>query len=166
MKQAQIKIRILPIAKAEIARLQKDNLSLQEENHSLREENLKQAQELLYYKRLFYGRRSERRIPDHPDGQLFIPFGQESIPEETSDIKPLVEEIQVASYTRRNRARRESRKLRREEIPADIERRTRVIEPEGIDLEKTTRIGEDVREILHYILCCPEEARSLLFLRR
>jgi transposase len=131
--------------------LQKDNHNLQEENHSLREENLKQAQELLYYKRLFYGRRSERRIPEHPDGQLFIPFGQESIPEETPDIKPLVEEIQVASYIRRNRACRESRKPRREEIPADIERRTRVIEPEGIDLEKMTRIGEDVREILHYI---------------
>ncbi|MDR2388339.1 MAG: hypothetical protein LBD89_00940, partial [Tannerellaceae bacterium] len=56
---------------------------------------------------------------DHPDGQLFIPFGQETIPEETPDIKPLVEEIQVESYRRRNRERRESRKPRREEIPSD-----------------------------------------------
>jgi hypothetical protein len=123
---------------------------LLEDNRSLREENLKQAQELLYNKRLFYGRRSEKRIPDHPDGQLFIPFGQETIPEEMPDIKPLVEEIQVESYRRRNSDHRESRKPRREEIPSDIERRTRVIEPQGIDLEKMTRIGEDIREILHY----------------
>jgi hypothetical protein len=119
MKQEQLKITTLPEALLEIARLQEDN-------HSLQEENLKQAQELLYYKRLFYGRRSEKRIPEQPEGQLFLPFGRESIPEEVPDIKPLVEEIQVESYRRRNRQRLENRKPRREEIPAHIERRTRI----------------------------------------
>jgi transposase len=147
----------------EILKLQEENQHLQEENQHLqgenqhlqdaiqhlREENIKQAQELLYYKRLFYGRRSEKRMPAVPSGVLFLPFGEESIPEETPDIEPIVEEIQTESRKRKKQVVKSRPK--REEIPADIERITRVIEPSGVDLSEMIKIGEDVREVLHYI---------------
>ena len=145
-------------AVAEIARLQKDNGRLQGDNDrllddktKLSEENIRLRQELLYYKRLAYGRRSEKRIPIVPEGQLFLPFdGKEKLSEETSDIKPIVEEIAAETQNRRNKQPKPHR-AKREEIPADIERRERIIEPEGVDLDKMIKIGEDVREILHYI---------------
>jgi transposase len=110
MKQEQLKITALPEALLEIARLQEDS-------HSLREENLKQAQELLYYRRLFQGRRSEKRIPERPEGQLFLPFGQESIPEE---------------------------------VPAHIERRTRVDRAAGDGSCKDDPYGRRRPRDTHY----------------
>ena len=117
----------------------------------LREENIKQAHELLYYKRLFFGRRSEKRIPKHPEGQLFIPFGDLSIKEETPDIIPIVEEIRIEAHKRRAKKHQNISRPKRQEIPAGIERRIRVIEPEGINLDELVKIGEDIREILQYI---------------
>ena len=116
----------------------------------LREENIKLSHEILYYKRLFFGRRSEKRIPKHPEGQLFIPFGEPVIEEETPDIQPIVEEIQIEAHKRRAKKQSTISRPKRQEIPADIERRIRVIEPEGINHQEMTKIGEDVREILQY----------------
>ena len=136
--------------KSEITSLLAKNTSLEAKNVSLKEENAKLLQELLFYKRRMFGRCSEKRMPAHPEGLLFIPFGEESIPEETTDILSIVEEIQVASYKRKNQKQVQKGKAKREDIPADIERRIRIVEPEGVDVERLVKISEDVREILQY----------------
>lgn len=131
--------------------LQNKMTVLEGKNTLLEEENLKLRQELLYYKRFCYGRRSEKRMPEKPRGPLFALFeGQEHLPEETPDIQPIAEEIRVESY---NRKKKKIKKQipRREKIPADIERRTRIIHPADVDWQTMVKIGEDVREILHYI---------------
>ena len=135
------------------ASLEGKNTSLKEKNTSLEEENAKLRQELLYHQRRMFGRCSEKRMPQHPEGTLFIPFGKESIPEETADILPIVEEIKVASRKRKIQIQKQTKKNRpkREEIPADIERRIHIIEPENVDHENMVKIGEDVREVLQYI---------------
>lgn len=119
----------------------------------LREENAKLRQELLYYQRRTFGRCSEKRMPQHPEGTLFIPFGEETIPEETADILPIVEEIKITSHKRKIQLQKQAKKNKpkREEIPADIERRIHIIEPENVDHENMVKIGEDVREMLQYI---------------
>ena len=147
----ELNITSLPVAIAEIHRLREENIKQADEIVRQADELVKQAHELLYYKRLFFGRRSEKRMPDSPEGQLFIPFGSATIEEETPDIKPLVEEIQIESHKRRIEKKKTVVQPKRQEIPADIERQTRVIEPAGINPEEMIKIGENVREILQYI---------------
>jgi transposase len=89
-------------------------------------------------------------MPPHPDGQLFLPFGQESIREETPDIKPIVEEIQVEAHKHRTNLKENQKKAIRQEIPSKIERRVQIVEPSGINTEEMVKTGEDVREILQY----------------
>jgi transposase len=151
MKAAIDKTNFPPQALELFDRLEAENLSLESEVQSLESENTKLSHELLYCRRLFYGRRPEKRMPSQPDGQLFIPFGEETVKEETADIKPVIEEIQVASHKRRTKQKENRKKAIRREIPAEIERRVRVIEPAGINLETMVKIGEDNREILQYI---------------
>lgn len=137
---------------AKITRLTQDNLTLVQENRTLTDENIRLKHELLYYKRLFYGRRSEKRMPGTPQGELFLCFeGEERLPEETDEIIPIKKEIEIEAHKRRLRKKENREKAKRQPIPADIERRTRVIEPAGVDMEQLEKIGEDVREILHYI---------------
>ena len=108
----------------------------------LREENIRLFHEILYCKRLFFGRRSEKRIPKHPEGQLFIPFGEPTIAEETPDIKPIVEEIRIEAHKRRINKQENISRPKRQEIPAGIERRVRVIEPEGINHQEMVKTGK------------------------
>ena len=138
---------------AKISSLEEKNISLEEKNTSLEEKNAKLRQELLYYQRRMFGRCSEKRMPQHPEGALFIPFGEETIPEETADILPIVEEIKIASHKRKIQIQKRAKKdkPKREEIPTDIERRIHIIEPENVDHENMVKIGEDVREVLQYI---------------
>lgn len=137
---------------AKITRLTQDNLTLVQENRTLTDENIRLKHELLYYKRLFYGRRSEKRMPETPQGELFLCFeGEERLPEETDEIIPIKKEIEIEAHKRRLRKKENREKAKRQPIPADIERRTRVIEPAGVDMEQLEKIGEDVREIPHYI---------------
>jgi transposase/FtsZ-binding cell division protein ZapB len=149
MKQERHNVNFPPEAVAEILQLRDENQHFRVENQQLRDENTRLAQELLYYKRFHFGRRSEKRMPEQPAGQLFLPFGEETIPEEAPDIRPIVEEIQIETHKRRKQVVKTRPK--REEIPADIERVTRVIEPQEVDTSDMIKIGEDVREILQYI---------------
>lgn len=153
MKQAIDTANFPSEALAEIQKLQLENASLESKNAVLESENARLLQELLYFRRFHYGRRSEKRMPEQPEGQLFLAFGESAIPEETPDIKPVVEEIRIEAHNRRKKREQNKAKPRRMEIPADIERRTRVIEPDGINPEEMIKIGQDVREILHCIPC-------------
>ena len=119
------------------------------EMEELREQNLKMKQELLYLRRVKFGRSSERFIPSDPN-QLCLFQDQEQPEEATSDIKPLLEEISQETQARRNRIQAKKRRPVRQELPANLERVERVIEPQGVDLDEMIRIGEDIKEMLHY----------------
>lgn len=150
MKQAIDTANFPSEALAEIQKLQVKNASLESRNATLESENARLLQELLYFQRYYYGRRSEKRMPEQPEGQLFIPFGDSTIPEETPDIKPVVEQIRIEAHNRRKKREENKTAPKRMEIPSDIERRERVIEPAGINPEEMIKIGQDVREILQY----------------
>ena len=116
----------------------------------LKEENLKMEQELLYFKRVMFGKKSERFIPQDPN-QLCLNFNaQAQLKEETPDIKPVLEQISQESEMRRNRVQAQKKKPIRQAIPEAIERVERVIEPTIDNLADMVRIGEDVKEVLHY----------------
>ena len=116
----------------------------------LKAENLKMEQELLYFKRVMFGKKSERFIPLDP-AQLCLNFNaQEQLKEETPDIKPVLEEIQQETVNRRNRVQAQKRKPVRQQLPENIERVERLIEPRIDNLQDMVRIGEDVKEVLHY----------------
>ena len=119
------------------------------EMEELREQNLKMKQELLYLRRVKFGRSSERFIPSDPN-QLCLFQDQEQPEEATSDIKPILEEISQETQARRNRIQAKKRRPVRQELPANLERVERVIEPQGVDLDEMIRIGEDIKEMLHY----------------
>ena len=72
------------------------------EMEALREQNLKMKQELLYLRRVKFGRSSERFIPSDPN-QLCLFQDQEQPEEATPDIKPILEEISQETQARRNR---------------------------------------------------------------
>ena len=116
----------------------------------LREENFKMEQELLYFKRVIFGKKSERFIPQDPN-QLCLNFNaQAQLKEETPDIKPVLEEITQESECRRKRVQAQKRKPKRQALPQELERVERVIEPAIDNLSEMVRIGEDVKEVLHY----------------
>ena len=102
----------------------------------------RQLAELLFLRRRFFGRSSERFIPDDP-GQLKLAFdGMESLEEE----KQVAEEEKVITYTRK---KEEKKRPVREAIPAHLRRELVVIEPENIP-DGAVRIGEEVTEKLEY----------------
>lgn len=120
------------------------------ELEKLKEANLKMEQELLYFKRVIFGKKSERFIPQDPN-QLCLNFNaQAQLKEETANIKPVLEEISQESECRRRRVQAQKRKPKRQTLPQEIERVERVIEPAIDNLSDMVRIGEDVKEVLHY----------------
>lgn len=132
--------------------LEEEKAALEVEKAALEAENQKLSHELLHYKRLFYGRRSERRMPTVPEGQLFIPFeGEEQpLPEELAEAVSVADEIQAEARKRRNKQKADKKHPVREAIPSHIERRIRIIEPADYNPQTMEKIGEDVREVLHY----------------
>ena len=78
------------------------------ELEKLKEANLKMEQELLYFKRVIFGKKSERFIPQDPN-QLCLNFNaQAQLKEETANIKPVLEEISQESECRRRQIGRAS----------------------------------------------------------
>ena len=120
---------------------------------SLKEEELKRKNErILYLERQLFGRRSEKRLPDYGSAQLslFDPEqGTQSLEQETPELTSLIEDIKLKAEKRRTlkKARAISQK-RSYKIPANIERRETIIDPENVDTFNMTKIGEDVNERL------------------
>jgi transposase len=95
--------------------------------------------QLAELKRLIFGAKSERFIAEHPDQATLF-----DLPEETPQQTP-TEEI---TYTR-NKPYKEKKQPLRLELPAHLERREEVIEPENLP-EGAKKIGEAVTELLEY----------------
>lgn len=105
---------------------------------------LQKETELTQLRRLIFGAKSERFVPEQPANQSSLELEVEKLPQE-----PTV--TQKISYERKKNASAGSNKVHsgRTPIPAHIERREEVIIPEG-DLSEYNKIGEEVTEVLEY----------------
>ena len=133
----------------EIDKLRAELVQKNQEIEALKEQNLKMEQELLYLRRVKFGRSSERFIPSDPNQLCLFP-GEGQLEEEVPEILPILEEIEQETKARHNRIKAQIQRPVRQQLPQGLERVETIIEPENINLEEVIRIGEDVKEVLHY----------------
>ena len=133
--------------------LLKEQLCFKDEQLRLKEEELKRKSErILYLERQLFGRRSEKQLPDYSQAQLTLFDADQGTPAmelEASVLTTLVEDIKQKSEERRNTKKQRSVTEKRSyKLPAHIERRETVIQPENFDACSMIKIGEDVTEKL------------------
>jgi transposase len=119
--------------------LKKDNERLAEINAKLQEKNAFLEQELAQLKRMIFGSKSERFIPEDTTQMT---LGLEGVDAREAE----VEQEQI-SYKREKQKKKG--KAIRLELPAHLPRQTEVIDPEALQ-EGAKKIGETVTEILEY----------------
>lgn len=119
-----------------------ENNKLNKENFRLKSELENLKFELAQLKRLIFGSKSERFVPEQPDGQLSLDLGQQQVRQEEAALQ--------VSYTRKKKPRKE--KPVRMPLPEHLPRKEHIIEPEG-DLTGYRKIGEEVTEELEYEPC-------------
>ena len=126
------------------------------EEISLLKEILKSKDEqILLLQRQLFGRRSEKRLPEHNEAQLslFSLFeGEESLEEEKAVLTTVVEDVKQEAQDRRNTdSKKEKTHITRTyKLPSNIRREDCVLTPEGVDTTSLIKIGEDVTERLMY----------------
>lgn len=98
--------------------------------------------ELDQLKRMIFGSKSERFVPEQPANQATLELEVEKLPEE-----PTVKE--TITYERKKSGTKSKTHPGRTPIPAHIERRTEIVEPTE-DITGLKKIGEEVTEILEY----------------
>ena len=141
---SQLKVQLL---------LKEEQIKSNEEELLLKEEQLKRKNErILYLERQLFGRRSEKRLPNYPEGQLSLfdaEQGMQVLEMETPELISLAEEIkQKAERRRKTKKQRSVSQKRSYKIPSDIERRETIINPERVDTSDMIKIGDDVTERL------------------
>jgi len=129
-----------------------EQLLLKDEQLSLKDEQIERKNErILYLERQLFGRRSEKRLPDNLTGQLslFDAMHGNATLEEENMIVSITEEItKKAEQRRQHKKSKTGTEKRSYKIPAHIERKETVVEPENLDLTSMVKIGEDVTERL------------------
>ena len=135
-----------------IQQLEQENALLKEQL-LLNEEQLKRKNErILYLERQLFGRRSEKRLPEYSQAQLSLfdaEQGMQFLEMETPELTSLVEDIKLKAEKRRNTIKEQSVSQKRSyKIPADIERRETILNPENVDTRDMIKIGEDITERL------------------
>lgn len=133
--------------------LLKAQILLKNEQLSLKDEQLERKNErILYLERQLFGRRSEKQLPRYDEAQLSLfdaRQGQPALAEEPEGMTSLVEEIKEQAEKRRQAAKAKSKAEKRSyRIPAHVERRETVVEPQELDKETMVKIGQDVTERL------------------
>ena len=115
----------------------------------------RKSRRILELERMVFGRRSEKRLPESPDGWAGTLFDEQWAKEGSplhAETLPIIDEIKQQAKRRReaSRATRPSRKGRpyASYVPDDIEREVVVIYPEGYDAERMVVIGHDRTEHL------------------
>ena len=125
---------------------------LEQENALLKEQLQRKNERILYLERQLFGRRSEKSLPNYDEAQLSLfdaEQGMQSLELETPELTSLVEDIKLKAEKRRNAKRERSVTQKRSyKIPADIERRETILNPENVDISCMIKIGEDVTERL------------------
>jgi transposase len=138
------------ISESDIEKEIAELLSLIKEKNTLLEEKDSQIeklkQELLILRKKLFGHSSERYIKEDPN-QLKLDFGGEDVlPEE------LQEQIESAketiTYQRKQKKEHRNHPVR-QALPADLERKEEIIEPNPLP-EGSKCIGEEVTEVLEY----------------
>lgn len=131
---------------------------------------------ILELERMVFGRRSEKRLPESPDGWGVTLFDEQWAKEGSllhAETLPIIDEIKQQAKRRREASHttRPSRKYA-SYFPDDIERKVVVIYPEGYDAERMVIIGHDRAEHLclrppcfyvkveNRVVCRQKEARS------
>ena len=125
---------------------------LEQENTLLKEQLQRKNERILYLERQLFGRRSEKKLPEYNQAQLSLFDAEQGAPSlemETPELISLVEDIKQKAEKRRNTKKELSVTQKRSyKIPADIERRETIFNPENVDTSSMIKIGEDVTERL------------------
>ena len=115
----------------------------------------RKSRRILELERMVFGRRSEKRLPESPDGWVGTLFDEQWAKEGSllhAETLPITDEIKQQAKRRREASRttRPARKGRAyaSYVPDDIERKVVVIYPEGYDAERMVVIGHDRTEHL------------------
>ena len=138
--------------------LEQKNAELEQKDAELVQKDAELARKsrrILELERMVFGRRSEKRLPESPDGWVGTLFDEQWAKEGSplhAETLPIIDEIKQQAKRRReaSRATRPSRKGRpyASYVPDDIEREVVVIYPEGYDAERMVVIGHDRTEHL------------------
>lgn len=109
-------------------------------------EHLNLRHELDQLKRLIYGSRHERFVPETPPEQLALGLKAEAKSPATLPVSP----VQTIEYTRTTKASSEKVPTGRMKLPADLPREQVVLEP-AEDVSGLRKIGEEITEELERI---------------
>ena len=110
-------------------------MSKDEQIHSLTQEVQQLKQQLAYFQKILYGKKSERFAP--ASNQLTL-----GLDDEKKEGKETEATAQTVTYTRRK-----GKNPVRKPLPEHLERREEILLPEG-DLTGATPLGEEVTEVL------------------
>lgn len=115
---------------------------LEAQNRALSEQVEALRFQLDEFKRLLFGTKSERYVPDASPEQLslFVPPAEEAVAEEEKILIPAHERKPVE-------AKKHPVRL---VLPPHLKREETILEPEGLDLSQMVRIGEERTETLRY----------------
>lgn len=98
--------------------------------------------ELTQLKRLIFGQKSERFIPDSNSAQMALDLG-------VAQEQPQEDELEKISYERKKGKKKNGTHPGRKPLPSHLRREERIIEPD-LDTTDMLRIGEEVTETLQY----------------
>ena len=116
---------------------------IEKENQDLKEENFLLKAELAQLKKLLFSAKRERFISQANSSQGSL-FSEEDV---VGQAEPEAEQLTKVKKKKKPRPI----KVKRNVFPAELRRETQRIEPEGVDVDNTIVIGEDVTEILSYV---------------
>ena len=135
-----------------IQQLERENMLLKEQLILNKEQLQRKNERILYLERQLFGRRSEKKLPQYNQAQLTLfdtEQGMQHLEIETPELTSLVEDIKQKAEKRRNTKKELSITEKRSyKIPADIERRETILNPQNVDTSGMIKIGEDVTERL------------------
>jgi len=120
-----------------------ENLQLKTENQELRNQVIYLTQELNQLKRMMFGQSSER------SKTLYFDNGQIKLFEDEKEeqVKAEVKKIKVKAHDKAKVRKSPKRHI----LPDHLPRKQQIINPQGVDADQCTKIGEDITEILAYI---------------
>lgn len=117
-----------------------DQAAIIAENAKLKADNALLKAELAELKRLIFGQKSERFIPEANSAQMALDLG-------IAGDTPQEEETEKISYERKKGKKKNENHPGRNPLPDHLRREIRLIEPE-LDTTNLEKIGEEVTEIL------------------